>query len=128
MFPASVGASLMEEMGFAAPSEPTETRLNFGPLDRILEKNLTLLLQQLDDAVRNNPKSQSTSIVARFGQLRHDPKGAFNCLPKYAVSEDAALPAEKYYRTIREEFEAAALEHRWDHVVSLARVTAREYG
>ena len=47
---------------------------------------------------------------------------------KYAVSEDGALHAEKYYRTVREEFEAAAPEHRWDFAISLARVTASEYG
>jgi len=91
-------------------------------------KGLDSILQQLDDAIRNKLQSQSASIVARYGQLGHDPKGVFDCLLKYAVSGDGALHAEKYYRTVREEFEAAALEHRWEYVVSLARVTASEYG
>ncbi len=97
-------------------------------LERISEKEPVALLQQLDDAIRNNLQSQSASLVARYGQLGHDPRGAFDCLLKYAVSEDGALHAEKYYRTVREEFEAAAAEHRWEFVISLARVTASEYG
>ena len=43
MLAASVGASLMEEMGFAAPSDLTETRLNFGPLEP-----LVVLLQETE--------------------------------------------------------------------------------
>lgn len=97
-------------------------------IDRITQSDPSLLLSQLDEAIKNNLQSQSASVIARYGQLGHDPKLAFDCMLKYAVSEDGALHAEKYYRTVREEFEAAAPEHRWEFAISLARVTASEYG
>ncbi len=46
----------------------------------------------------------------------------------YAVSEDGALHAEKYYRTVSEEFAATRPAFRWRQVTALARVTASEYG
>ena len=45
-----------------------------------------------------------------------------------AVSEEGSLHAEKYYRTVSEEFEATRPAFRWRHLVALARVTASEYG
>ncbi len=97
-------------------------------LDRVKENEPTKLLQQLDDAIKNNLQSTAAALTARYGQLGHDPKMAFDCMLKYAVSEDGALHAEKYYRTVREEFDSAAPEHRWDFAISLARVTASEFG
>ena len=47
---------------------------------------------------------------------------------RYAVSEDGALHAEKYYRTVSEEFVATRLAFRWRQLTALARVTASEYG
>jgi hypothetical protein len=49
-------------------------------------------------------------------------------LLKYAISEDGALHAEKYYRTASEEFAAVRPAFRWRQLVALARVTASEYG
>ena len=49
-------------------------------------------------------------------------------LLKYATSEDGALHAEKYYRTVSEEFARTRAAYRWRHLVGLARVTASEYG
>ena len=46
----------------------------------------------------------------------------------FAVSEDGALHAEKYYHTVEEEFRATSEKFRWRHPVALARVTASEYG
>ena len=52
----------------------------------------------------------------------------FDLLLKYAISEDGALHAEKYYRTVSEEFAATRPAFRWRQLVALARVTASEYG
>ena len=52
----------------------------------------------------------------------------FDLLLRYAVSEDGALHAEKYYRTVTEEFAGARPAFRWRQLVALARVTASEYG
>ncbi len=49
-------------------------------------------------------------------------------LLRYAVSEDGALHAEKYYCTASEEFAAARPIFQWRQLVALARVTASAYG
>jgi hypothetical protein len=49
-------------------------------------------------------------------------------LLRYAISEDGALHAEKYYRTVTEEFAATRPSLRWRHLAGLARVSASEYG
>jgi hypothetical protein len=49
-------------------------------------------------------------------------------LLKFAMSEDGALHAEKYYHTARTEFNSMRPAFRWRQVVALARVTASEYG
>ena len=58
----------------------------------------------------------------------HSPRAILDLLLKYAISEDAHLHAEKYYRTASEEFAAARPAFRWRQLVALARVTASEYG
>jgi len=52
----------------------------------------------------------------------------FDFLLRYAVSEDGALHAEKFYRTVSEEFAATRAAFRWRHLVALTRVTASEFG
>jgi hypothetical protein len=47
---------------------------------------------------------------------------------KYAISEDGSLHAEKYYRTVSEEFTNTRPAFRWRQLIALARVTASEYG
>jgi hypothetical protein len=49
-------------------------------------------------------------------------------LLRFATSEDGALHAEKYYRTVVEEFGSTRQAFRWRHLVGLARVSASEYG
>jgi hypothetical protein len=60
--------------------------------------------------------------------LGHPPRPVFELLLRYAVSEDGALHAEKFYRTVSEEFAASRPVFRWRHVAALARVTASEFG
>jgi len=52
----------------------------------------------------------------------------FDLLLRYAISEDGALHAEKYYRTATEEFATMRAAFRWRQLAALARVTASEYG
>lgn len=52
----------------------------------------------------------------------------FDVLLGYATSEEGSLHAEKYYRTVIEEFAATRPAFRWRHLVALARVTASEFG
>jgi hypothetical protein len=86
------------------------------------------LLRETDEAIRGNLQAKAAAIVHKYGQLGHAPRPVFDLLLKYAVTEDGALHAEKYYRTVSEEFNATRQPFRWRHLVALARVTASEYG
>jgi hypothetical protein len=52
----------------------------------------------------------------------------FDVLLRYATSEDGALHAEKFYRTVTEEFASTRPAFRWRQLAALARVTASEFG
>ncbi|MEO6788453.1 MAG: hypothetical protein ABI318_20200 [Chthoniobacteraceae bacterium] len=86
------------------------------------------LLRQAEGCIRNNQQAHACAAIARYGELNHDPRGAFNLLLKYAVSEDGSLHAEKFYRTCSEEFAGARSAFRWRYLIALARVTASEFG
>jgi hypothetical protein len=86
------------------------------------------LLGELDEAVRGNLQARAAAVVQRYGDLGHPPRAVFDLLLRYAISEDGALHAEKFYRTVSEEFAATRGAFRWRFPVALARVTASEYG
>jgi hypothetical protein len=86
------------------------------------------LLREADEAIRANLQGHAAAIVHRYGELGHPERAMFDLLLRYAVSEDGALHAEKFYRTNMEEFRSARPSFRWRYVVALARVTASEYG
>jgi hypothetical protein len=91
-------------------------------------KDAAALLREAEEAVRNNDQGLACAAVHRYGQLDHPARAVLDLLLKYAVSEDGALHAEKYYRTASEEFAAGRPAFRWRQLVALARVTASEYG
>jgi hypothetical protein len=86
------------------------------------------LLREAEEAIRGNLQAHAAAVLHRYGQLNHDPRAAFDLMLRYAISEDGALHAEKFYRTCSEEFAATRPAYRWRHLVALARVTASEYG
>ena len=67
-------------------------------------------------------------MVHRYGELGRPARPVFDLLLRYAISEDGALHAEKYYRTVTEEFATTRPAFRWRQLAALARVTASEYG
>ena len=86
------------------------------------------LLGDTEEAIHGNLQARASALVQRYGELGHAPRPMFDLLLRYAISEDGALHAEKFYRTVSEEFAAARSAFRWRHLVALARVTASEYG
>jgi hypothetical protein len=86
------------------------------------------LLSAAEDAVRQNLQAHAAAIIHRYGELGHPARPVFDLMLRYAVSEDGALHAEKFYRTVTEEFNATRPQFRWRQMVALARVTASEYG
>jgi hypothetical protein len=97
-------------------------------VDQVKAADADALLKEADEAVRQNLQAHAAAVVHRYGALGHPPRPVFDLLLRYAVSEDGALHAEKYYRTVTEEFSASRPAFRWRQLVALARVTASEYG
>lgn len=97
-------------------------------LQQIVDKTPEGLRAELEEAIRGNLQARAGAIVHRYGELGHPPRPLFDVLLQYAVSEDGALHAEKFYRSSLEEFENARPVFRWRYAVALARVTASEYG
>jgi hypothetical protein len=97
-------------------------------LEKINTKDPAELLSQAEDAIKRQDQAQAAALVSRYGELGHPARGAFDLLLRYGVSEDGALHAEKYYRTVQEEFALMRPAFKWRQLVALARVTASEYG
>jgi hypothetical protein len=87
------------------------------------------LLKELDGAIREKNQARAAALVDRLRTAKGDAAAeVFALFRGYAVSEDGALHAEKYFRTASEEFAASRPAFRWRHLISLARVTASMYG
>lgn len=97
-------------------------------VSRLESKDASRLIGDLDDAVKSNLQARAAAVAQHYGQQGFDPLPLFNCLLKYAVSEDGSLHAEKFYRTAFEEFTETPQRFRWRQLVGLARVTASEFG
>ncbi len=97
-------------------------------VEAVKEKEAAALLVALEEAIRGREQRRACAVAQRYGALGHPAREMFALLRKYGVSEDGALHAEKYYRTVSEEFARSRPAFRWRHVVALARVTASAYG
>jgi hypothetical protein len=97
-------------------------------LDKIKAKDADTLLRDAEAAIKDKDQARVCALVARYGELGHPPRGVFDLLLRYGISQDGALHAEKYYRTVTEEFAASRPAFQWRQLVALARVTASEYG
>ena len=86
-------------------------------------------LAEAEEAIRANDQIRAAAAVLRYSELKKDnPRPVFDLLLNYAVSEDGRLHAEKYYRTVTEEFASIRPAYRWRELIALARVTASCYG
>jgi hypothetical protein len=97
-------------------------------LEKITAKDAPTLLNDLATAIKEKNLDRACAIVQRYGDEGHPARGVFDVLLAFGISEDGALHAEKYYRTVTEEFTASRPSFRSRHLVALARVTASEYG
>jgi len=86
------------------------------------------LLAQAETAIKANDQSRACALVHRYGELGRPARPVFDLMLRYAISEEGALHAEKYYRTVTEEFATTRPTFRWRQLAALARVTASEYG
>ncbi len=97
-------------------------------LEKVRSSDPKTLLKHADAAIRDKDQFRASALIQRYGDLGHATRPVFNLLLRYATSENGALHAEKYYRTVTEEFASTRSAFRWRQLVALARVTASEYG
>jgi hypothetical protein len=95
---------------------------------KVTSSDPATLLKEVDGAIREKDQARACAIVARYGELGQPARPMFDVMLRYATSEDGALHAEKYYRTVSDEFAVMRPAFRWRQVIALARVTASEYG
>jgi hypothetical protein len=97
-------------------------------LEKIQTKDADKLLAETEAAIKDRNQAQAAALIHRYGELALPERPVFDLLLRYAVSEDGALHAEKYYRTVTEEYASLRPAFRWRELVGLARVTASESG
>lgn len=97
-------------------------------LEKVRDVAPDQLLAETESAIRANDQARACALVHRYGEQDKPARPVFDLLLRYAISEDGALHAEKYYRTVTEEFASARPAFRWRQLAGLARVTASEYG
>ncbi len=97
-------------------------------LEKVQAKDPAGLLKEAEGAIRDKDQFRACAAVHCYGERGYDPRPVFDLLLKYAVSEEGALHAEKYYQTVSEEFAFLRPAFRWRELVALARVTTSEYG
>lgn len=114
----SLGAELAK-----SPSRPFT-----GDLERCIAMSPTELLASAEAAIRAKDQALATAAVYKLGEAGGDPSGAFSLMRKFAISEDGALHAEKYFRTVTDEFNTLPTKFKWNELAALARVTASEFG
>jgi hypothetical protein len=97
-------------------------------LEKITAKDGETLLKEVEAAIKGGDQARAAALVHRYGEQKLPERPVFDLLLHYGVSEDGALHAEKYYRTVTEEFAKTREAYRWRQLVALARVTASEHG
>jgi hypothetical protein len=97
-------------------------------VDAVAGKDAKALQGELVEAIRGNQQAHAAAVVAKMGLLQVPEKQVFRTLLRFAVSEDGALHAEKYFHTVWDDFQHTRPSLRWQHLTALARVTASEFG
>lgn len=97
-------------------------------LEKIKATKPESLLIAIEAAIRSKDQALTCALVHQFGAAGLPERQIFDVLLRFALSEDGALHAEKYYMTVLDDFTRSRPAFRWRHLDALARVTASEYG
>jgi predicted nucleic acid-binding protein len=96
--------------------------------EKVKGRDAADLLREAEAGIKSKDQTVAAAAIARYLELKHADKDAFGLMLRYAVSEDGALHAEKFYRTTREEYGRTRPAFRGRYLVALARVTASACG
>jgi hypothetical protein len=92
------------------------------------KKDPIALRSEIEGRIRDRDQKRATVAARRYCELGHPPDDLFALLLGFAVSEDGALHAEKFFRTAQEEHSNARARHKALYLVALTRVMASHYG
>ena len=95
--------------------------------DQIKTDKAEQLIGICEESIRGNDQGIAAASVQRYLELGFETEPVFELLRKYAISEDGRLHSEKFFRTVREEYQFTRPSFRWRQLVALARVTASAY-
>lgn len=129
--PRNVTAGLLVSAYHVGQSKTYEEVDVFPHAEHLAEIKATdaeLLLAEAEEAIRQNEQGRAAAAIQIYGQQGHSVRAALDLMLRFAVSEDGRLHAEKYYRTVAEEYRTTREAFRLRHLVALARVTASAYG
>ena len=96
--------------------------------EKIRDVQPDALLSEAEAAIKAKDQARACALVHHYGELGRPARPVFDMLLRYAISEDGALHAEKFYRTVTEEFATTRPTFRWRQLAALARVSASEFG
>lgn len=113
----------IQEPPFKTPAYPTEEHRA-----SVKQRDAAGLLAETEDAIRHNDQGRAAAAMTIYGENGHAVEAALDLMLKYAVSEDGRLHGEKYFHTVREEFQTTRPAFRWRQIAGLARVTSSAYG
>ena len=97
-------------------------------LEAVKVSDAKALLAEAESAIKARDQVRVCAVVYKYGEQGYEARPMFDMLLRFACSEDGALHAEKYYRTVSEEFASTRQAFKWRHLVGLARVSASEFG
>lgn len=120
---AAYHAGLQANRPYHTPPYPTDEHRSL-----IKARDAAGLLGAAEEAIRANDQERAAAAASVYGDRGYPVEPLFALMLKYAVSEDGRLHGEKYYHTVREEYQTTRPAFRWRHVLGLARVTASAYG
>lgn len=70
----------------------------------------------------------ASAITQRCGESKLPSEHLDSTLHQSDVNLDGALPSEKYFHTVRDDFHSTRESVQWQHIVGLARMTASKFG
>lgn len=94
---------------------------------KVKVKSAKELLGLAEECITSNDQAVAAAAIQVYGDMGYAVRPVFDLMLKYAISEDGRLHAEKYYRTVCEEYAAMREPFKWRQLVALARVTASAY-
>ncbi len=118
-----VAASHTAGQGSRLPAEPFGKRDGDQALSTLKPVRL---VSELETAIRGGDQTRAGAVVRAYGAKNAEARPLFDTLLRHSVRADGALHAEKYYRTVAQEFGRSRPAFRWRHAEALARVVASE--